>query len=115
MRTEWKFYENHMRPCGLPLDSRKDITKLDWEVWIATLSEDPQQFHDLVHRLVVWAVATPSRVPTTDYYDTVSGKQMGFQARSVVGGIFIKALLDQEIASRWKRESAAEGSVSEKY
>jgi hypothetical protein len=114
MRTEWKFYENHMKPYGLPLDSRKDITKLDWEVWTATLSEDPRQFHDLVHRLVVWADATPSRVPTTDYYDTVSGKQMGFQARSVVGGIFIKALLDPEIASRWKRESAAEGSASEK-
>jgi hypothetical protein len=115
MRTEWKFYENHMKPYGLPLDSRKDITKLDWEVWTATLSEDPQQFHDLIHRLVVWADSTPSRVPTTDYYDTVSGKQMSFQARSVVGGIFIKALLDPEIASRWKRESAAEGSAGEKH
>jgi hypothetical protein len=39
---------------------------------------------------------------------------MSFQARSVVGGIFIKALLDPEIASRWKRESAADGSASEK-
>jgi hypothetical protein len=105
MRTEWKFYEAHMQRYGLPLDSRKEITKLDWEVWTATLAEDPHQFQDLIHRLVVWADATPSRVPTTDYYDTVSGRQMGFQARSVVGGIFIKALLDPEVASRWKSES----------
>ena len=99
--TEWKFYAAHMKPYGLPLDNRKEITKLDWEVWTASLSDDPKEFRDLVHRLVVWSDATPSRVPTTDFYDTVSGKQMGFQARSVVGGIFIKALLDPGVASKW--------------
>jgi hypothetical protein len=49
----------------------------------------------------VWSDETPSRVPTTDFYDAVSGKQMGFQARSVVGGIFIKALADPAITKRW--------------
>jgi hypothetical protein len=33
---------------------------------------------------------------------------MGFQARSVVGGIFIKALLDPQIAERWKLKLAAQ-------
>jgi hypothetical protein len=101
-QAEWAFYATHLQPFGLPLDNRKTITKLDWEVWTDALTHDPQQSKDLLHRLVVWADTTPSRVPTTDYYDTVSGKQMGFQARSVVGGVFIKALLDPEIAKKWR-------------
>jgi Glutaminase A six helical-hairpin domain/Domain of unknown function (DUF5127)/Domain of unknown function (DUF4964) len=107
MQTEWAFYSKQMQPYGLPLDDRKTITKLDWEVWTATLTDNPQQFQDLLHRLVTWTDATPSRVPTTDFYDTVSGKQMGFQARSVVGGVFIKALLDPKIAEKWKLKRAA--------
>ena len=95
-----------MQPFGLPLDSRKSITKLDWEVWTAALSESPKQSQNLLHRLVTWADTTPSRVPTTDYYDTITGRQMAFQARSVVGGVFIKALLDPEIADRWRSRAA---------
>jgi hypothetical protein len=106
-QTEWAFYSKQMQPYGLPLDNRKTITKLDWEVWTATLTDNPQEVQDLLHRLVTWADTTPSRVPTTDFYDTVSGKQMGFQARSVVGGIFIKALLDPQIAERWKLKLGA--------
>lgn len=97
MDTEWIFYTNQLQRYGLPLDNRKTITKLDWEVWTASLTSQPKQFHDLIHRLVIWADETPSRVPTTDYYDTVSGKQIGFQARSVVGGVYIKALMDKTL------------------
>jgi len=108
LRTEWAYYARHFAPFGLPLDNRKTITKLDWEVWTATLTDDPKLFHDLLHRLVVWADTTPSRVPTTDYYDTVSGKRIGFQARSVVGGVFIKALLDHDVAEKWKPAATPE-------
>ena len=94
--TEWSFYAKQLQPNGLPLDNRKTITKLDWEAWTASLSTNSSQFQDLIHRLVVWADSTPSRVPTTDYYDTISGKQISFQARSVVGGVFIKALMAEQ-------------------
>jgi hypothetical protein len=93
VKKEWDFYLKQMKPYGLPLDNRKTITKLDWEVWTASLSTNPQQFSDLVRDLVRWTDESSSRVPLTDYYDTVDGKQIHFQARSVVGGIFIKALL----------------------
>jgi hypothetical protein len=102
MQTEWAFYAKQMQPYGLPLDNRKSITKLDWEVWTATLAPDDGQYRDLIHRLVIWADTTPSRVPTTDYYDSISGRQMGFQARSVVGGVFIKGLMDPEVVKHWR-------------
>lgn len=101
-KTEWSYYSKHLEPYGLPLDSRKTITKLDWQVWTATLTDNPAVFSDLVHKLVFWADSTRARVPTTDYYDTVSGNQMGFQARSVVGGIFIKALLNPDLVAKWR-------------
>jgi len=104
-QTEWAFYAKQMQPFGLPLDNRKTFTKLDWEVWTASLTDDPNQFQDLIHRLVVWADTTPSRVPTTDWYDTISGKQMAFQARSVVGGVFIKALLDPQLTAKWRAQA----------
>lgn len=92
-QTEWAFYATQLKPYGLPLDNRKTITKLDWEFWTATLSKDPKQFTDLAHIIALWSDQSLSRVPLTDYYDTVSGRQINFQARSVVGGIFIKALM----------------------
>jgi hypothetical protein len=101
-KMELTFYEGKMQPYGLPLDNRKTITKLDWEFWTASLSDNPLQFADLTHRTVLWADNTPSRVPLTDFYDTTSGRQIGFQARSVVGGIFIKALMTPEVAKKYR-------------
>ena len=100
-KTEWAFYAKQMQRYGLPLDNRKTITKLDWEFWTASLSDDPKQFADLAARIRQWADEGRSRVPLTDFYDTVTGLQQGFQARSVVGGIFIKALYDPEVVAHW--------------
>jgi hypothetical protein len=91
-RKELAYYRTRLNDYGLPLDNRKDYTKLDWEIWTATLSENPQDFAALVSPIYRWVNETPDRVPLTDWYSTVSGKQQGFQARSVVGGVFIKLL-----------------------
>ncbi len=91
-RTELAYYKTKLNQFGLPLDNRRDYTKLDWELWTATLADDNDTFQNLVAPLGKWLDATPSRVPLTDWYDTITGKQQGFQARSVVGGIFIRSL-----------------------
>jgi hypothetical protein len=101
-RSELSFYAKHINEYGLPLDNRKDYTKLDWEIWTATLSETKIQFQLFMAPIAKWMNEGPSRVPLTDWYDTKSGKQMGFQARSVVGGVFIKALADAEVVKEWR-------------
>lgn len=107
--AEIAFYQTKLNKYGLPLDSRKDYTKLDWEVWTATLADTPAAFNALIDPVYTWTNETPTRVPLTDWYDTITGKQVGFQARSVVGGVFIKALDDKPLADNW-RARAREGA-----
>jgi hypothetical protein len=95
------FYLQHLNEYGLPLDNRKDYTKLDWQLWTATLAKDPAQFQSFMTPIGKWINETTSRVPLTDWYDTRTGKMIGFQARSVVGGIFIKLLGDQNLSAKW--------------
>lgn len=100
-QTEVAFYLKHLNRFGLPLDNRADYTKLDWEVWTATLGGQVD-FAELIDPVSKWVNEGPSRVPLTDWYDTKSGIQKGFQARSVVGGVYIKALSDPELARKWR-------------
>ena len=91
-KTETAFYLKKLNEFGLPLDSRKDYTKLDWCVWTACLTTDRKAFDMQIAPLADWLSKTPSRVPLTDWYDTKNGRMIGFQARSVVGGLFIPML-----------------------
>ncbi len=103
---ELAFYQAHQNTYGLPLDNRADYTKLDWLTWSASLAGSKGQFIDLFHPAYLFADESQSRVPLTDWYDTKTGKQVGFQARSVVGGIFIEMLSDPEIWKKYARAAA---------
>jgi len=107
-QTELAFYQKQMNQYGLPLDNRKSYTKLDWEIWTATLADSADQFRALMAPIAKWLNETPARVPLTDWYDTIDGKQVGFQARSVVGGIYIKALANSEITKKWRHRASPE-------
>jgi hypothetical protein len=74
------------------LDNRRTYTKLDWILWSACLTNCRDDFAALANPVYRWLNATPSRVPLTDWYETTDGRQVGFQARSVVGGLFLRLL-----------------------
>lgn len=99
---EVALYRTKANRYGLPLDSRSAYTKLDWLVWSACLTGKQDDFDALLAPVATWLDDAPVRVPLSDWYETDTGTQPhnhGFFARSVVGGIFFKVLIDQSRTS----------------
>jgi Domain of unknown function (DUF4965)/Domain of unknown function (DUF1793)/Domain of unknown function (DUF5127)/Domain of unknown function (DUF4964) len=105
-QTEIAFYLKHLNQYGLPLDNRRDYTKLDWQIWTATLADNPADWNSLLEPIGHWINEGPTRVPLTDWYDTKTGKMEAFQARSVVGGVYFKVLSNKNLAQKWSRAEA---------
>jgi hypothetical protein len=100
-RKEIAFYRKVQNQYGLPLDNRQPYTKLDWTIWTASLCDVPSDFDAIVSPVYDFLNATPDRVPMSDWYMTTDAKKRGFQARSVVGGVFIKMLNDEAVWKKW--------------
>jgi hypothetical protein len=110
-RREIAYYKTKQNKYGVPLDNRESYTKLDWIIWTATLGESPEDFRSFMAPAYRFVNETPSRVPLTDWYDTIDGKQRGFQARSVVGGVYVKMLSDAAMWKKWSSRSRPRGSL----
>jgi hypothetical protein len=100
-QKEINFYKTVQAPFGLPLDNRERYTKNDWITWTATLADNKDDFKTIFDPVYLYAENTPNRVPVSDWYIVDNAQQRGFQARSVVGGFFIRMLNDKTIWNKW--------------
>jgi hypothetical protein len=100
-QKEMAYYRRVQERYGVPLDNRRLYTKLDWVTWTATLTGSRADFEALVNPLFDMLSATPHRVPMSDWYWTHDATKSGFQARSVVGGVFLRLLYDAPVWKKW--------------
>ena len=107
--TEIAYYKTKMQDYGLPLDSRMTYTKLDWTVWTACLTESPADFQLFMKPIAKFIRETPDRVPLTDWYETANGKKVGFQARSVVGGVYLPVMYHKDLWDKWSKKAQSSG------
>ena len=78
------------------------------------MADRREDFDALVAGVYRFADETPSRVPLSDWYETVGeGKMVGFLARSVVGGFLMPMLTAAaEDDARRARQPHGEGRCS---
>ncbi len=92
---EIKYYLTVQNKYGLPLDCRRDYTKSDWIMWTAAMSPDKETFQQFVTPVYTYINETPSRVPISDWSDTKTARMVGFKARSVIGGYWMRVLAEK--------------------
>ncbi|MCO6042497.1 DUF4965 domain-containing protein [Aeoliella sp. ICT_H6.2] len=101
---EMAYYRRVQNRYGLPLDNRREYTKLDWVLWTATLTQNEDDFKSLVRPVHRFLNETRDRAPMTDWYETKTGQKVGFTARPVVGGVFLPMLYDDQAWRKWAEQ-----------
>ena len=101
LRKEMAYYPKVVHRYGLALDNRKPYAELPWSFWTASLTGKAADFETIFNPIYDYAQVTPSRVPLADFYWTETSKEAGMHARPVVGGIFIKPLLEPALWKHW--------------
>lgn len=94
INRELKYYLTKQRTYGLPLDSRQDYTKSDWIMWTSSMADDKETFLKFADYVYKYTNETTSRVPASDWYYTTAGTMVGFKARSVIGGYWMRVLMN---------------------
>lgn len=92
--TEVASYMNRINRYGLPLDSRRDYSKSDWQMWSTVLTDNKEYEQAIIDAMWTCMSEIRERVPFSDWYNTSTPHMVGFQNRTVQGGLFINLLKD---------------------
>ncbi len=89
---EIKQYHKMKNRFGTPLDYRKDFTKTDWMLWASCLDSTEQTTKAFSECIVKYLETTSDKNCFTDWYDTVTASECGFNHRSVQAGLWMPVL-----------------------
>ena len=84
------FYPTANLNYGVPLDTRHNYTKGDWEMLTASIANTTTQ-QMFITDMATWINETSTNLPLTDLYDTIAGDYpdgIVFADRPVMGGTF---------------------------
>ena len=95
---ELAFYKKHINTYGLPLDSRRQYSKTDWQLWTGAMAGSVDEFREFLLPVYKYYNETPDRVPLGDWVNTDTPSFNAMQARSVVGGFFMKLYIDHPVS-----------------
>lgn len=93
--NEIAWYKKRQNRYGVPLDSRNTYTKSDWMMWCAAMAPEKKDVEMFASSILRFLEETGDHNPFPDWYGTVNAKQIGFQNRTVQGGIFMPLLQEQ--------------------
>lgn len=85
-------YREELNAYGVPLDFRKDFTKTDWMMWASILDASGKNIGLFADCIVQYLNDTKDRNCFTDWYDTKTAKECGFNHRSVQAGLWMPVL-----------------------
>lgn len=107
MKREFEFYKTKQNEFGLPLDSRENYSKTDWIMWMAAMASDKDTFLQFSDPIWEYVNRTPTRWPISDWFWTNgTGNARGFRARSVIGGHWMKVLMDKYAPAKSEQPGA---------
>nr|POE77397.1 glutaminase a [Quercus suber] len=67
------FYPTVLNTYGVPLDTRHTLTKADWAVFAAALTQ-PDTKQTLIGSIAKWLASTSTSLSFSDKYDTITGE-----------------------------------------
>ncbi|MDR2756225.1 MAG: DUF4965 domain-containing protein [Planctomycetaceae bacterium] len=112
---EINWYKKVQNRYGIPVDSRTDNSLIDWVLWSITPAKNQHDFETLFNPIYDYVNETPNRVPLSDWFFTTNAKQRGFQARSVVGGVYIKMLTNSSLWKKYSQRAERIGNYRSSY